>query len=163
MTSINDALIDEYIDELTELLPLAKRAYGAKDQDTPNHEASRRYTQVLCEYHERGGSLIAIAQRLGVAYSGIRRRIYTADVPSVKRTRLPGGKVDAATVAEAAQRVKVAKDISPSEYHKQLHAEFAAGIPMNMLARQLGISNAAPLYYGVQSYERRMAKAGEVL
>lgn len=152
-------LIDEYAPRLAELLPLAQRAYGSKNQITPNHDASREYTKLLAEYNRRGGSLTAMADRLGVSYSGIRRRVHTSDVPSIKRTRSIGGKIDAAQMEAATQRVKIAKDISAGEYHKQLHAEFTAGIPMNLLARSLGISNAAPLYYGVQSYEKRISVA----
>jgi len=155
----NTELLEEYSEKMIELLPLARRAFGPKDQDTPNHVASREYTRLLVEFHARGGSLTDLANRLGVAYSGLRRRLFTSDIPSVRRVRLPKGTISVADVEAAAARVKIARDISTGEYHRQLHAEFTQGIPMNMLARQLGISNAAPLYYGVQSHEKRTTGA----
>lgn len=150
-------LLEKYTELCQPLVSLAKRAYGPKDQDTPAHAASREYTRLLSEFNTLGGSLTAISKELGVSYSGIRRRVFTADVPSVRRTRSPRGHITAEMVADAATRVRDARDHSTSEYHRQLHAEFTAGIPMNMLARQLGISNAAPLYYGINSHEKRNA------
>ena len=65
----------EYVEIIKPLLPLAKRAYGSRNQETPAHEASRRYTELLVEYHEKGGSLPKLAKALDVAYSGLSRRV----------------------------------------------------------------------------------------
>ena len=43
----------EYVENIKPLLPLAKRAYGSRNQETPAHEARRRYTELLVEYHEK--------------------------------------------------------------------------------------------------------------
>lgn len=150
-------LLEKYTELCEPLLEQAKRAYGRKDQDTPAHVASREYTRLLCEFNSQGGNLADLSRALDVSYSGVRRRVFTADVPSVRRTRHPRGHISVQMVTDAADRVRSAREHSTSEYHRQLHAEFAAGIPMNMLARQLGISNAAPLYYGINSHEKRMA------
>lgn len=158
-----DLLIEEYVEKIAPLLSLARRAYGSRDQDTPAHEASREYTRLLVEFNERGGSLAVLAQNLGVSYSGVRRRVFTSDVPTVKRTRSPLGKVSTGMIDEAVHRVQTAKNISTGEYHRALYEEFQAGIPMNVLARRLGISNAAPLYYGIQAHEKRTAAAARFL
>lgn len=146
------ALLDAYVDRIIPHLDLAKRAYGSREQVTPAHVASREYTRLLVEFHQQGGSLVAIAERLGVAYSGVRRRVFTHDVPSVKSARKQRSKIDQQTIDEAVERVQFARKHGTAQYHRQLHEEFTNGIPMNLLARALGISNAGPLYYGVQRH-----------
>jgi hypothetical protein len=58
---------------------------------------------------------------------------------------------------DAAQRVKQAKEIGIDQYHDQLAKEYKLGVSMSFLARELGLSSAAPLYYGVQSSMKRNA------
>lgn len=149
-------LLDEYEALIRPHVDLAKRAYGPKDQNTPAHTASREYTRLLVEFRDKGGSLISLADRLGVAYSGLRRRVFTADIPSVKTTRKQRSAIDKATIDEAVIRVRTARASGTPNYHRQLHEEFSSGIPMNLLARGLGISNAAPLYYGVQRHYKTL-------
>ena len=157
MTEIgSEDLIDTYTRLIEPHLELAKRAYGAKSQNTPAHHSSREYTRLLVEFHENGGSLIQLAKRLGVSYSGVRRRVFTSNVPSVKTTRKQRSLIDQKMIDDAATRVTDAKTISTEKYHEQLHNEYYSGIPMNVLAKALGISNAAPLYYGVQRHYKRM-------
>jgi hypothetical protein len=59
-------------------------------------------------------------------------------------------------IDDAAARVTNAKIVSIEKYHEQLHNEYYSGIPMNVLAKALGISNAAPLYYGIQRHYKRV-------
>lgn len=149
-------LVEEYATEIQPLLPLATKAYGRRDQDTPAHVASREYTRLLCEFYQKGGSLQHLSVKLGVAYSGMRRRIYTSNIPPLRAPRMSSAdKLDTSMIDRAALRVKKARSIGTAEYHEQLYNEYNDGIPMNMLARQLGISNAAPLYYGVQCHYKR--------
>lgn len=159
INKMNDEVFEDYARRMQDLVPLAKRAYGSKSQNTPNHIASRKYTSLLVEFQSEGGSLVKMAERLGVAYSGIRRRVFMADVPSVKTTRLQRKSIDTATIAAAADRVRGARARGTVAYHEQLHEEYYTGIPMNMLARELGISNAGPLYYGVQCHLIRTAES----
>lgn len=157
MTEIaSDDLIETYVSLIEPHIDLAKKAYGAKSQSTPAHEASREYTRLLVEFHSNGGSLIKLAKRLNVSYSGVRRRVFTSDVPSVKTTRKQRSLVDQRMIDDAAARVTDAKIVSVERYHEQLHNEYYSGIPMNVLAKALGISNAAPLYYGIQRHYKRM-------
>ena len=158
MTEHEQDLTREYAERIRPLLHLARRAYGSRDQLTPAHEASREYTRLLVEFKERNGSLIDLAKELEVAYSGIRRRVFTADVPSVKTSRKLRGKISVEDIEACAERVRRSRVYGSEEYHKQLYEEFMSGMPMNMLAKKLGISNAAPLYYGVQRHHKRLAE-----
>ena len=157
MTEFNtaDDLVEKYADLIAPHLDLAKRAYGAKTQTTPAHNASREYTRLLVEFNENGGSLIKLAKRIGVSYSGVRRRVFTSTVPSVKSTRRQRSTINQSTIEEAVARVTSAKSRGIEAYHHQLHDEYYSGIPMNVLAKALGISNAAPLYYAIQRHYKR--------
>ena len=107
---MKDALVEEYAPRLRELLPLARTAYGSRNTKSPQHDASREYTRLLVEYYGKGGSLIAIAEAVGVTYAGVRRRVTTVDIaPVAKRVR---SKATPEQVAEAVERIKVAKDKS---------------------------------------------------
>jgi len=161
--STEHSILAEYAERIRPLLPLARRAYGSRDQLTPAHVASREYTRLLVEFKERNGSLIDIAKELGVSYSGIRRRVFTADVPSVKTSRKLRGKISIEDIEHSATRVRSSRVQGSEDYHKQLYEEFMSGIPMNMLAKKLGISNAAPLYYGVQRHYKRLAELENTL
>jgi hypothetical protein len=58
---------------------------------------------------------------------------------------------------DASERVKVAKGIGVDQYHDQLAEEYRKGVSLSAMARELGLSSAAPLYYGVQSSLKRNA------
>jgi hypothetical protein len=53
-------------------------------------------------------------------------------------------------VERSATRVLKAKEKSVDDYHDQLAKEYQAGISLSNLAKAMGLSSAAPLYYGVQ-------------
>lgn len=150
----DNSIIDEYVEKITPLLPLATRAFGSRDQQTPAHEASREYTRLLAEYKSRGGNLKALAEALGVAYAGVRRRESMKDV-SVSSIK-PRARADSSELNDAAYRVRQARMRGSEAYHDQLRAEFESGTSLSGLARALGVSSSAPLYYGVQrSMQRR--------
>lgn len=147
-------LVAEYKARIEPLLPMAKKAYGSREQDTPNHRASREYTRLLTEFHDKGGSLPTLAKELDVAYAGLRRRVVMQNV-SVSKMR-PKVRAKSEELNDAIARVKAAKAQSVDAYHDQLAKEYEAGISLAALARSLGLSSAAPLYYGVQrSIQRR--------
>jgi hypothetical protein len=148
MTTI-DAMVEEYAPRLRELLPLARKAYGSRSTISPQHDASREYTQLLVEYYNLGGSLIAISKAIGVTYAGVRRRVTTVDItPSVKRTR---SKATPEEVTQAAERILTIKNSGTVEqYHEALRHEYEDnGISLTKIAKALGLSSANPLYYGV--------------
>ena len=147
-TAAPDKLLDTYAKKIKPILPLAKKAFGSRAHTTPAHNASRQYTQLLVEYYSKGGSLVAMANELDVAYAGIRRRILTADqeiLPSRKRSTLTD-----AQVQKGIERIKKAKEKSPEAYHAALAAEYDKGISLAKVADALGISSSQPLYWGIQ-------------
>jgi hypothetical protein len=144
------ALLEEYTQKITPILPAAKKANGSRKKATPEHDASREYTKLLVEYYNRGGSLPQLATALGVAYSGIRRRVVMNDV-SIDSLKSPLKiAYTAEDIQDAAQRVKQAKSEGQIQYHDQLALEFSNGIPLAPLSKAIGLTGAAPLYYGVQ-------------
>lgn len=149
-------LISEYRDMIEPILPLAKKAYGSREQTTPAHDASREYTRLLTEFHTKGGSLPQLAKELDVAYAGIRRRVVMKDV-SVSTVK-PRTRAKTEELSEAIIRVKASKALSVDEYHDQLAKEYESGVSLAALARSLGLSSAAPLYYGVQRSLQRRAE-----
>jgi len=145
---MNTELVNEYAPKLIELLPLARKAYGSRNTKSPQHDASREYTRLLVEYYTKGGSLIAIAQAVGVTYAGVRRRVTTSQLePALKRSR---SKATPQDLADAVARIKFAKNQSITEYHEALRREYEDnGISLTKIAKALGLSSANPLYYGV--------------
>lgn len=151
---VDYALVEEYAAKIKPLLPLARKAYGPKDQATPAHEASREYTRLLKEFHDQGGSLLALAGEIGVTYSGMRRRVFTAELPPLRQgTGKP--KPSEEEMSAAIERVRIAKAQGPARYHQQLAAEYANGYSLGVIAKGLGITNSSPLYYGVQQHTRK--------
>lgn len=141
-------LVEQYKKKIKPVLPLAQKAYGSRDQDTPAHVASREYTRLLAEFYELGGSLPQLAVALGVAYPGVRRRVAMRDV-SVADVK-PKVRAKSSGLEAAAKRVERAKRKGTDAYHDQLRKEYEGGVSFSALARALNVSSAAPLYYGVQ-------------
>ena len=145
---MNAELVQEYKTKIQPILPLAKKAFGSRNQETPAHDASREYTRLLIEFHKRGGSLPQLAKALKVAYAGVRRRVVMDDVAVASiKPKVRASKED---VDRSATRVLKAKEKSVDDYHDQLAKEYEAGISLSNLAKAMGLSSAAPLYYGVQ-------------
>jgi hypothetical protein len=155
---MNDSdLADEYASKMQPYAEMAKKAYGARDTDSEAHEASREYTRLLVEYHQKGGKLSQLGKRINASYPGLRRRIVTnsANVSSLRpETRVPSGQQD---IQGAATRVLVARASGSDSYHDQLRKEYESGISLSKLAKSLGLSSAAPLYYGVQRSMQRQS------
>jgi hypothetical protein len=150
---MKNELIEDYAQRIQPILEIAKKAYGSRSQDTPEHKASREYTRLLAEFQNLGGSLPLLAKRLNVQYSGVRRRVVmnNVSVSAVKpKIRLKGD-----AIIESVVRVRSAKEKGTDEYHDQLADEYRLGISLANLAKELGLSSAAPLYYGVQKSIQR--------
>ena len=145
---MSTALVEEYAQMIEPILPLAKKAYGSRSQNSPAHIASRQYTHMLKAFYNKGGSLPLLAKRLGVAYAGVRRRVVMSDI-SVSAFK-PKTRIKNQDIKAAAERVLIAKEADGDLYHDQLAREYRSGISLSNLAKELGLSSAAPLYYGVQ-------------
>lgn len=154
MKARNDELVEKYAAKIEPLLDLAKRAYGLRGQATPAHRASDKYTSLLKEYYEKGGSLVALATRLGVAYSGMRRRVFTSNVPP--QARKPRSRSSEESIKKSLERVLKARNQSTEDYHKELHSAYHSGISLAALSKELGLSSSAPLYYAVSCHEMKL-------
>ena len=150
----SDELTQRYVKKIEPLLDLAKRAYGLRNQNTPAHRASAKYTQLAKEYYEKGGSLVALADELGVAYSGLRRRIFTSTVGS--DTRKPRSRATEETTNKALTAILKARDASSEKYHAELYKAYHAGVSMAKISKGLKLSSSAPLYYAIQRHEIRL-------
>ena len=154
------SLTQEYAEKIRPLVPLAQKAYGAKSQSTPAHAASREYTRLLVEYHERGGSLVDISKALQVSYAGVRRRVFTATIPSMNNATTRKTNVDPKVIDAAVERVRASKHAGTAAYHAQLaHEYYENGISLSAIAKGLGAANTGPLYYGVQRHTLKSAKS----
>jgi hypothetical protein len=148
-TISSSELVEQYAKEIEPLLPLAQKAYGSRERPGPEHDASRKYTALLSEFQEMGGSLPLMAKRLNVAYAGIRRRVAMRHI-SASSFKPKFTKKNVEEVDKALERVLKAKKEGTDSYHDQLATEYFSGMAFSVLARRMGLSSAAPLYYGVQ-------------
>lgn len=146
---MDDATFEEYAAQMEVLLPLARKAYGSRTTNSPQHEASREYTRLLVEFYGNGGSLIQLANRLDVTYAGVRRRILTDEIPAIPKGK--NSKSSPHEVTEAAVRVKLAHlEDGSAAYHDQIRYEYEVNkISLAKLAKELGLSSANPLYYAL--------------
>jgi hypothetical protein len=145
---VNEELFQEYADRLHVLLPMARKAYGSRNTISPQHDASREYTRLLVEFYAKGGSLLQMADSLGVTYAGLRRRVMTDQIPASKKNRR--SKATPEEVAAAVERIKIARSRGTTSYHEQIRMEYEDhGISLAKIAKGLGISSANPLYYAV--------------
>lgn len=151
-----DELTLRYAKKIEPLLDLAKKAYGLRNQDTPAHRASSKYTQLVKEYYEKGGSLVSLAEELGVAYSGLRRRIFT--LSTATETRKPRSKATEEATQKALTAILKARDTSTERYHAELYKAYHAGVSLAKISKGLKLSSSAPLYYAVQRHEIRLAE-----
>jgi lambda repressor-like predicted transcriptional regulator len=149
-----EEITEKYAAKIAPHLDLAKRAYGLRGQATPAHTASAKYTELVKEYYAKGGSLVALASKLGVAYSGLRRRVFTSAIPPVARKNR--SRATEETIAKAMESILKARDTSTEDYHQELHDAYHAGISLATVSKALGLSSSAPLYYAVQRHAMRM-------
>ncbi len=147
-------LTAEYANKIRPLLASAKRAYGARNQDTPAHQASRQYTQLLVEFDKKGGSITALCAALGVSYAGVRRRIYTYDLPvsNYKQYLNPDADVDKHIESITAAKTSGSVD----EYYRTLYEAYVDGVALSEIASRLELTNPYPLYYGVQKHTKKL-------
>ena len=142
-------MTEEYADLMLPLLPLARKAYGSRDTVSPPPVASREYTRLAVEYYSKGGSLLKLADALGVTYAGLRRRILTNDIrPKEKKTR---SKATPEQITSAVESIIFAKGTGDVEnYHEEIRRQYEdKGVSLSKIAKEMGLSSANPLYYAV--------------
>jgi transposase len=152
---VSEELLDEYEAKILPVLELAKKAFGSRNTKSPQHDASRKYTQYLVEYYAKGGSLLKISKRLGVTYAGVRRRVVTDQMPPEAKRRHSKSTIE--DINGAYQRVIDTKArLGTAAYHDALRYEYEVnGVSLTKLAKRLGLSSANPLYYGVSRSKLR--------
>jgi len=149
-----DDLLRTYAGWIVPILPLAQKAYGSRDSISPQHDASREYTRLLCEFYALGGSLIQMAEKLGVTYAGLRRRVTTACITPSANTRVRRKYTDE-EYTEAIDTILAAKAESTETYHDTLKSVHDRGFSLTHIAERMGLSSAYPLYYGVNQSKIR--------
>ena len=150
-------LLNEYIDEFRALAPTAMKAFGSRATDSVVHDTSAKYTALLVEYTDKGGSLLMLADALNVTYPALRRRVMTATVAPLPRSTRT--KRDDASHLLIADYLKTVKLSSPTkEYHDTIRRAYDEGYSLNKVARFMGLKSAYPLYYGLNKSRLRESK-----
>lgn len=158
--TVNLALVKQYADLIRPHLELAKKAYGDRNTQSPQHDASREYTRLLKEFYEQGGSLLALGEELGVQYSGLRRRI-TAQAPDPDKAPRKRVKVSEEELNAAAADLLALKGGDSEVYHDRIKHYYDANVSLSKLAEKMGLASAYTLYYGKDRAESRAAAALE--
>lgn len=144
---MKDEIFEQYAVAMEPLVPLAKKAYGSRDIISPQHDASREYTRLLREFYNGGGSLLKMAERLDVNYAGLNRRVKTSNLkPSSGRARK---KFTDEEYAQTVVEVLAAKEAGVDEYHARLLKVYDSGMSVTRVAKDMGLSSANPLWYGI--------------
>lgn len=150
-------LLTTYFSDIAAHKYLATQAFGSRATESAEHDASREYTRLLTEYSEKGGSLLKMAEALGVTYPSLRRRVMTSVIEP-----LPRSKRSTATPAQykkAVARIKASKALGVQTYHDTIRSIYEDGIALNRLATELGLKSAYPLYYGLNKSRMRAQNA----
>jgi hypothetical protein len=152
-----DALTLVYAKKIAPLIELAQKAYGLRGQDTSEHRASAKYTALLKEYYAKGGQLVPLSKELGVHYSGLRRRVFSSDT-STFTARKRRSTLTLEQTEKWVEEILKAKEDSEEAYHNVVFKAYQAGASLAAIAKKIGISSSAPLYYAVNRHETRLAK-----
>lgn len=147
----------EYFPAIVKHKYLATQAFGSRATESVEHDASREYTRLLKEYSDKGGSLIKMAEALDVAYPSLRRRVMTADVAPLVRSKK--SRATDQQYLKAAEILKQAKTAGTEQYHDTIYKIYKKEISLNKLAPYVGLKSAYPLYYGLNKARMR---AGEI-
>lgn len=150
-------LLTTYFSAIAAHKYLATQAFGSRATESAEHDASREYTRLLTEYAKKGGSLLKMAEALGVTYPSLRRRVMTSVIEPLPRSKR--SKATTEQYAEAVKQIEIAKTYGVEEYHDTIYSLYKSGIALNRLATELGLKSAYPLYYGLNKARMR---AGEV-
>lgn len=148
-------LLSIYAEPLLKLKPEAEKAFGSRATDSDKHYVSHKYTNLLKEYADKGGSLLMMAKALDVTYPALRRRVMTAEVKPLDRHHR--------SKATADQYAFAVQTLTPlrmgvgttEEYHDALLKCYNDGLSINHLAKELGLKSAYPLYYGINKARMR--------
>jgi transposase-like protein len=82
-----------------------------------------------------------------VAYAGLNRRVSTCEIPA--SSKRPRKRFSQEVYDSAVAEIVAAKLHGTKEYHEALAKHYAAGLSLARIAKEMGLSSANPLYYGV--------------
>lgn len=149
----SEQLVGKYLPELRLLKDQATKACGSRYTVSPTHNASRRYTELVAEYVDSGGSLLRLADALGVSYSSLHRRATTKVIKPVPRK--PASVRTDTEHKDRAQHLKLMSIMgTQEEYYKEIKSAYDDGYSMNKLAHHMDQSSAYPLYYALKTIEK---------
>lgn len=147
-------LLDEYLDQMAPLAPIAMKAFGSRATDSDAHSASAKYTALLVEFTDKGGSLLMLAEALGVTYPALRRRVMTAKIaPLPRSTRSTAVNTEYIGAQEVLTKIKATHNTAL--YHDTIKEYYDKGLSLNKLAKFMGLKSAYPLYYGLNKSRMR--------
>lgn len=147
MRIINTTLVEEYAERLRPLLPIARKAYGTQGPQSEARLASQRVNKILLDYvDEKGGNVTHLANELGtdmISLAGLRRRLRSArsghSLGATSTSKKRGDK-NPGRVAEAAERIKTAKEKGSPEYGAEVRKVYDEGVSLAAVAGKIGIS-----------------------
>lgn len=152
-----EQLIERYLPELKLLKGQAQKACGSRYTSTPTHNASRRYTELLVEYAEQGGSLLKLADALGTSYSSLHRRVKNS--VNKPQPRKPATQVSETEHRKKAEHLNVMSVLgTQEEYYREIKRAYDDGYSMNKLAGYMNHSSAFPLYYALNRLDKYSGK-----
>lgn len=139
-------------EKIKPLLVDAKRAYGSQPPGSPARQASEEVNAYILLYADNGGKIPALAKELEghISLSGLRRRVRIARSSEqaaleghqqvVGRVSRPRGSTDKELVAEAAEKIRAARQQGGRVYGDAVREVYDAGVSLKAVAELLEIS-----------------------
>lgn len=146
--TVNQDLVHEYAERLRPLLPLAGRAYGTQQPNSPARQASDEVNRIILKYVGAGGNMTHLANALedDISLPGLRRRLRSARGGTLGKPNRKRGSKDPALVEAAAKRISEARVVSSAQYADAVRHVYADGVSLSAVADKLGMS-----YYSLWS------------
>jgi hypothetical protein len=147
--TVNQDLVHKYAERLRPLLPLAGRAYGTQQPNSPARQASDQVNEIILEYVAAGGNMTHLANTLegDISLPGLRRRLRSARGGTLGKPNRKRGSKDPALVEAAAKEISQARGTGSSvAYADAVRHVYADGVSLSAVADKLGMS-----YYSLWS------------
>jgi hypothetical protein len=149
----NTEILNRHKEQLKKLAPEAAKAFGSRATDSPAHDISREFTNLLVAYVKDKGSLLMLSKELNITYPALMRRVKTATISPLPRKAHSTAAVEEYT--RAASSLNILKKGPTATYHDAIRDEYDKGLSLNKLAKYMGLRAAYPLYYGLNNSRLR--------
>jgi len=144
MRTVNTTLVEEYAEQLREVLPLARRAVGIQAADSPARVASEESNRLILEYVEKGGNMTHLSHELEdiISLPGLRRRLRSSRGKKLGgfSTSSKRGSTDPGRVKRAAAKIRKGREHSPEAYREAVREVYADNVSLTAVADEVGIS-----------------------